>query len=236
MKSWLECAEHYLEQWWEQDRHFVQAFSGEVICETLRDFFYVYGVARTIPGKIEELGAEGKYRPFADMLNKYQHTVMSRELVPAVIDAEVKNMDLIYGQRPWSATSKAFWMMKQHPIVVFDNFAWHGLQTLGLKPGYETYREYFHSWFGFFEREETNKNLDDAITWLLSESPYAKKMVADGRMDAPQLATACESQWFRNRVTDIYLCCLGGADISEWRASLKEFCRSIPHPCDLSGR
>lgn len=154
MKTWRECAEHYLEQWWGQDRRFVEEFSdGEVTCETLRRFFYWYGVARTIPGNVEKLGAEKKYKSFADMLNNYRDSAITRENVPEIIDVEVVKMGTAYGRYPWSATSKAFWMMKQHPVVIYDNYAWRGLQKLRLAPGYKTYRQYFNSWFRFLKQK-----------------------------------------------------------------------------------
>jgi hypothetical protein len=91
-------------------------------------------------------------------------------------------------------------MMKRHPVVIFDNFAWQGLQRLGLKPGDSTYREYFDLWFRFFEQEDTKDGLDDALEWLRN-SPYTQSLLEEGYIRASEL----DSLWFRNRVTDVRL-------------------------------
>jgi hypothetical protein len=149
-----------------------------------------------------------KYRRFADVLNKYRDVGVTRESVPSIIDREVANLNEQYGDKRYfcSAVFKAFWMMKKHPVVIYDNFAWKELQRLGLKPGYKTYREYFDSWFRFFEQEDTKGGLDDALDWLRS-SPYAQGLLEPGDIYASDL----DSVWFRNRITDMRLCFQGGA-------------------------
>ena len=208
MTSWRQAAEYYLKVWDSDDRHLLPKFSAcEVTCEVLHDLCVRYSVARTIPGHVEELGLEGKYRPFADMLNRYRDAVMTRGNVADIIDREVENMRKPYGGTClWSAISKAFWMMKRDPVIIYDNFAWEGLRRLGLKPGYNTYREYFNSWFRFFEQEETKAGLDHALEWLPS-SPYTQRLLKAGYLDASELS----SVWFRKRVTDMWLCFHGGA-------------------------
>jgi len=179
MANWRQSAKYYLKHVWDSDdRHLFPKFSaGEVTCEMLHDLCSRYGVARTIPGHINKLGVEGKYRPLADMLNRYRDAGMTRENVPGIVDLEIANMREPYGGRSLrSAISKAFWMMKRHPVVIFDSFAWQGLQRLGLKPGYDTYRGYFNSWFRFFEQEDTKDGLDDALEWLRS-SPYTQSLL-----------------------------------------------------------
>jgi|GEM_PF-4428378 len=181
MRTWRQCAGYYLKEvWCSYDRPFLPQFSACVVtCDALHDLCVRYRVARTIPGHIENLRVEGKYRPFADMLNKYRNTEMTRENVPGIIDREVVNMKEQYGRYFWSAISKAFWMMKRHPVIIYDNFAWWGLQRLGLKPGNNTYREYFDSWFRFFEQNNTKDGLDDALEWLRS-SPYTQGLLEKG--------------------------------------------------------
>lgn len=73
---------------------------------------------------------------------------MTRENVPGIVDLEIGSMREAYGGRSiCSAISKALWMMKRHPVVILDSFARQGLQRLGLRPGHDTYRECFNSWF-----------------------------------------------------------------------------------------
>lgn len=213
MATWRQCAEYYLKELWcPDDRRLVRAFSAtEVTCDVLHDLCCRYGVVRTIPGRVEEVGVDKKYGPLAKMLNSNRAKAMAREDVAEIIDREVINMRKEYGRNLWSAISKAFWMMKQHPVVIFDKFAWQGLQRLRLAPGYKTYREYFDSWFRFFEQADTKRGLDDALEFLPS-SPCVQDLLLTGDLDASELSRLTDSVWFRNRVTDIRLCCEGGAD------------------------
>src|SRR5208283_4160166 len=110
--SWRWCAVDYLREiWWSQDRRLMRDFSEEVNCEMLHDMCVLYRVARTIPGN----GIE-KYHPFVEMLNRYRGTVMTKENVPTIIEDELLNMGQVYGRNFLSAITKAFWMMKQHPV------------------------------------------------------------------------------------------------------------------------
>ena len=222
--SWRQCAEYYLrEVWYSDDRHLVPRFSAsEVTCEVLHDLCVRYSVARTIPGYIEELGVEGKYGRFADMLNKYRDTAMTKENVPGIIDREAANMREQYGSFFFSAISKAFWMMKKHPVVIYDSFAFEGLRRLGLEPGYNTYREYFDSWFRFFEQQDTKDELDEAADWLQS-SLYAQGLLEKGYIHSSDL----DSAWLRNRVADIRLCVYGG---SKWLSSNNGAVVTVPGP------
>jgi hypothetical protein len=79
MASWRQSSKYYLKHVWDSDdRHLLPKFSArEVTCEMLHDLCFRYGVARTIPGHIKDLGVGGKYRPFADMLNRYRDARMT---------------------------------------------------------------------------------------------------------------------------------------------------------------
>jgi hypothetical protein len=208
--NWRECAEYYLKEVWApHDRKLIRDFSArKVTCEVVHDLCVRYSVARTIPGHYEEVGAE-KYRPFVNMLNRYRDAIMTKDNVPDIIDREVANMRKYYKGRTFeSAISKAFWMMKQHPIVIYDTFAWYGLQRVGLKPSDYSYRTYFNSWFRFFEQKLTQIALDDAVKHLTG-LPYTQEPIRAGTITAADL----ESAWFRNRVTDMRLAFVGGWEL-----------------------
>lgn len=132
------------------------------------------------------------------MLNRYRKTKVSRKNVPIIIENELRNMRKAYGGKTFlSALTKAFWMMKRHPVVIYDSNARKGLWRYGLLPGYKDYSVYFDSWFKFFERDETRRGLDDALAWLAKNS--VKKISLQ----------ELNSDWFRNRVTDMRLFYVG---------------------------
>jgi hypothetical protein len=204
--SWRWCAEDYLKEiWWPQDRQLVREFSGKVNCEMLHNLCVLYRVARTVPG----YGIE-KYLPFVEMLNSYRETVMTKESVPEIIEQELSKMVQVYGRSFLSAITKAFWMMKQHPIAIYDSYARRGLRRRRLSSSYPSYREYHRAWFDFFEHPDTRNAINDVISWL-PESPSVQSLLRSGELDAHELRSLSESMWFRNRVADRRLCFEGGA-------------------------
>jgi hypothetical protein len=204
--SWRWCAEDYLREiWWPQDRKLLRDFSGEVNCEMLHNLCVLYRVARTIPG----YGIE-KYHPFAKMLNRHRYTVMTKENVPTTIEQGLVSMVQVYGRSFLSAISKALWMMKQHPVVIYDSYAREGLRRRRLSSSHPSYREYYRAWFLFFEHGDTRNRLDDALSWL-PECPFVRNLLKTGQLADSELKSLVESMWFRNRIADRRLCYEGGA-------------------------
>jgi hypothetical protein len=200
--SFRSCAEYYLEQWYELDRDLVTGFSHfPITCALLADLARPdkYKVARTISGY-----GVAKYQPFADMLNAHRATTMTRDNVPTVINAALATMAKYYNRQFLSAISKAFWMMKGHPVVIYDSNARQGLRHHGLPPGDGDYRVYFNSWFTVFDDANTQRGLDDAVDWLL-QSDSAKALISKYGTAFPELEKLARSDSFRNRIVDIYL-------------------------------
>lgn len=190
------CARHYLKQWCEGDREFFLGFSGGVTCELLRKMCLNYEVDRTVPGH----GLE-KYKQFAEMLDRYRKTEVTLQTVPEIIEEELENMRRAYGKPFLSAITKAFWMMKRHPVVIYDSKARKGLRHYGFPPGHSNYRLYFNSWFKFFDTDDTKHGLDDALAWLRKSSTVPKKH----KLPTEEFEELAGSEWFRNRVVDMRL-------------------------------
>jgi hypothetical protein len=207
LKTWRYCAEYYLrELWCPQDRQLVAAFSSQAVtCEMVDELSRKYRVNRNFEG----YGAQ-RYEPFASILNAHRATLMTRGNVVAVINQALIDMRRAYGKLLTSATTKAFWMMKQHPIVIYDNYAWEGIRRCGLSPGYDDYRAYFDSWFSFYNRPDTQSGLDDAVLWLPT-SPSAQAILRAGKMQPLEMKRFAESDLLRNRITDMHLVSIGGA-------------------------
>jgi len=129
------------------------------------------------------------------MLNSLRHVEMTMQTVPGIIEQACSDMEEEYGKSLPSAISKAVWMMKGHPIVIYDSRAWEGLRGSGLAPGYYGYRRYFNAWFTFFDRSETQESLDDAVASLSGLS----------RIDNAELKELTASGRLRNRIVDLWL-------------------------------
>jgi hypothetical protein len=155
---------------------------------------------------------------------------MTKENIPGIVERGVVSMREDYGKGPLSAITNSLWMMKQHPIVIYDDNTWRGLSRRDLTPGYDRYGTYFDSWFKFFDDPETQKGLDDALAWLPG-SPAAKQLVEEtqkgaaregqavaaekGRVVADEIRTLAASQLMRNRVTDMRLFYEGGGFLED---------------------
>ena len=203
-KSFRASTEHYLKQWCNLDRQLFFGFSqGPVTCELLAKMCNAYQVARTVPGHNEE-----RYNRFAEMLNNYRHTEVTRQTVPEIIEHECRSMHEAYGKSLLSAITKAFWMMKRHPVVIYDSNVRRGLARCGLQSGTNNYGVYFDSWFKFFERKDVQHSIDEAMAWLAA-SPQTRSLLRKQELTHAQLRELVGSQWFRNRVADMRLFYIG---------------------------
>jgi phage terminase small subunit len=117
----------------------------------------------------------------------------------------MQKVEAYKGKTFLSALTKAFWMMKRHPVVIYDSNARRGLRRYGFPSGENNYSIYFDSWFKFFDSAETKRNLDDAVTWLAKKSPYAQDVLKRKSISLKELHELTGSDWFRNRVADMHL-------------------------------
>lgn len=196
--SFRASAEHYLHQWCGYDREFVDGFAHTPLTiDLVTKMCDRYSVARIVPGYAAE--DPNKYKRFAKMLEKYRDARVTRESLPGVIQAALEEMKDAYGKNLLSAITKAFWMLKGHPVVIYDSHARLGLLKCGLAPGNGDYSLFVRSWFKFFESPHVQRALDDALAWLL-ECPCAALL-----MRKKELRELYKSARFRNRVVDIAL-------------------------------
>ncbi len=207
VRSWRDCADYYLRGlWFPQDRHFVSAFSGRTItCEVVDELCRTYQVSRSFEGY-----GTGRYQAFADVLNAHCATQMTRANVVAIVSQALFDLANAYGKTLISALTKALWMMKQHPVAIYDKKARDGLSRCGLLPGEGDYRTYFGSWFAFYDRPETQTGIDDAVSWLPG-CPGAQALLGGGKLQAEELEHFAKSEAFRNRIADMRLASLGGS-------------------------
>ena len=214
MKDFHKAAEHFLEQWCDPERKidgkrprysetdlsFVEQFRGNFTCGQLHRFCVCYAVARTVPGKDP---THGKYQTFVDMLKSHRHTLVTRETMPRFVVDRVDEMATHYGKKFLSAVTKALWMVKQHPIVIFDSYAYRALVRLGLSPEGD-YSKYVGSWLEFSRRPKESRELSDALA-RLPESPAARSLEKRSIAETKQVREWAEQPWFRDRVVDMYL-------------------------------
>lgn len=201
-KSFRECAAHYLDQWYRTDQRYVKDFSGgPVEVEQLSKMCRDYKVARTVPGKGDE-----RSREFAEMLERYRNRKLTTENAPEIISKETEKMREVYGngKRFLSAITKAFWMMKGHPVAIYDSNVRRGLRMVGLDPGGGDYCVYYRSWFEYFERKDVKRDVGRALEWL-QISPCPRCFMGESILSPTGLRKLVRSERFRNRVVDMHL-------------------------------
>ncbi len=104
--------------------------SGTLTCEAVDEVCRKYRVNRNFEGY-----SIRKYQMFADILNAHRMTQLTKHNVSGVVTQMLTEMRVACGKLLTSAVTKAFWTMKQHPVVIYDAYAWEGLRRLGLSPG-----------------------------------------------------------------------------------------------------
>ena len=200
IEEWRKCGAEYLDWWCATDRQLIADFSSATTCAKLADLCspVKYKVARTVPG----YGPQ-KYEPFTRVLNSLHDVPVTKESAPIIVEEACKKLLEVYGKLIPSAISKALWMMKGHPIVVYDRLARGGLRKIGFRFA-GLYEPYFTSWFSFFDRPDTQRTLDDVCAWI-PESPIAQRLLNTRRTSREELNQLVASARFRNRIVDVWL-------------------------------
>jgi hypothetical protein len=200
IEEWRQRGVDYLDWWCSTDRRLIADFSSAVTCAKLADLCSPtrYKVARTVPG----YGSQ-KYEPFTRVLNSLHNVNVTRESAPVIVEQACRELFEVYGRSIPSAISKTLWMMKGHPIVVYDRLAKGGLRKNGFVLA-GLYEPYYSSWFSFFDRPSTQRALDEVCAWI-PESPSAQRLVATRRTSPEELRQFVVSDRFRNRVVDVSL-------------------------------
>src|SRR5208282_188851 len=200
LTEWRRAATEYLEWWCSTDRRLISEFSTEITCPKLADMFSPakYKVACTVPGY-----GPGKYASLARELNSLRQVVATEENVPTVIEALCFKMSNEYGKFIPSAISKALWMMKGHPVAVYERLAKGGLRRVGFTFN-DLYHGYFTAWLALFKRSDTQQALVNAAAWLPG-SPVAEGLIRTRRITQEELNQLVASPRFGNRTLDVWL-------------------------------
>ncbi|GEM_PF-5487901 len=150
MKSYAGCALHYYFQWITRDRELVERFKKTIRPDDVDKVFRFYGVSRNVPDKKRQ-GTQ-RYRKLATILNRLKKRKITKEKVSEAVG----RVSGIYGPRTLSAASKAVWMLKQSPVIIYDSRALRALNEMNNKkkqnPG--DYEGFSSAWREVFRREQ----------------------------------------------------------------------------------
>ena len=106
-----------------------------------------------------------------------------------------------------SAITKTLWMLKGHPVVIYDSRARLGLCQLKLlKPNDKNYAAFYAAWIRLFKAKK--KEIRQAQKWLL-KSAFVEELSNEWGADWEKVQKFIKSLDFQNRVIDKYLWSLG---------------------------
>lgn len=104
-----------------------------------------------------------------------------------------------FGRQLQSAASKLLWFLHQSPIVIFDSRAQATLENLTQCGKLDNYVEFLRSWRDEYQRHR------DAIAAACCELIHIKEWTRAADMHDGQLAALAATEWFQERVFDMYL-------------------------------
>jgi hypothetical protein len=198
-RSFRWCAMHYLTLWWRSDRAFIQNLELPPV-----DPFYLQKVCQAFEVS-RSLRGHGPQRlkPLCKMLEKYRHVHIAEENVVAAVEKEVKALRKVYRENVLSATTKVLWILKGHPVVIYDSRACKGLRSLGLlKDRHFDYGMYYRAWSDLHQKRQ--EDIADAQKWLLS-SNFIRELSSEWNVAWKDSESFINSDRFRNRLVDIFL-------------------------------
>lgn len=196
------CAYRYLELWERIEKSLYRAISGAHSASQIRDALNYYKIARNFKGLKEDEVAEN----------------ISKELlkVDGFRGSYSKNVEKlaesfkVSWQYNLSAASKLLWLRYRSPYLIYDSRAVTALRRMGNKFKNADYTLYCEAW-----RKEFEKRSDEISLAARGLVNLPRKYTAAYNLKGDELTEIVDSEWFIERVFDIYLWEAGAAKQNE---------------------
>lgn len=207
------CAFHYLNQWLEKDRRYVEVFQSgtrEQKLATLKEAATFYRVARTLRTRQKTKRIEARYGVFLNLLDKASPGDFRPSLADGIMafqDEAQRHYKKKYSIR--SLISKMLWLKLKRPAILFDDNA---RVALGLPLNIDL-NKYFEKWNVKYEAHKNRvktacDRLPAQFPYVNTPAPLAEE--TPRRLTEKQIAYVTKNCWFRERVFDNYLWHAGG--------------------------
>jgi hypothetical protein len=204
-REYRYAAATYLHIWLTFDRRVHDAFHATGPTEeALRTLLTRYFAMRTLRG-VKEVGLA----PFVAALRQsvagqVNDVVALVRTVNDAISPTYKNRNCI------SAVSKALWMMRRHPVAIYDSLSRDGLRKFGEAFNDGDYAQFHAAWCNYFNRQHAPDHIASACDWLV-HSAFATNLGIHAVATRSELEQWTREPWFRNRVCDFRLMQAGSA-------------------------
>lgn len=193
------CALHYLNLWISQDRSVVDALAGHDDVDKLRALASAaafYRVARNLPERYDVGRGLRRYEPVLRIIDGQNAAdFRGKALLPSIKKVR-KRISAEYGGRDvLSLTTKFLWLRFQSPVIIYDS---QGRRAVGTGSG--DIDEYYSRWRDKFRQH--SKEIEAACVSVRMAREYSiDPEVATARY----IAETTSTQWFKERVFDVYL-------------------------------
>ncbi|HRY14729.1 MAG: hypothetical protein KDJ31_06245 [Candidatus Competibacteraceae bacterium] len=197
-KSLEYCSLSYLNIWLSTDRKCCKALESgnrKEKLEALKNAASAYRIARNLPSKYEEESGKNRYEPVVEILETVKKPDLGVNPVAKIKEIE-KAISKQYGNRSvLSLTTKFMWLTFKKPVLIYDSQARIALETpVGdLNAFYSKWKEAY---------EAKKHEVAQACDKLPSVYLYSVDQQQGTKSYVEEIAS---SDWFRERVFDIYL-------------------------------
>jgi hypothetical protein len=188
------CGAHFLLQWKRKEERFHTLLRSDPSVDVVRSALSFFIIARNFSG-IKKDKAVAQH-----ILNMLLETdganIMSMEEKVTTLASKFKER---FGKNNISAASKLLWLKNRAPYIIYDSRAERTLKAMGAKFKSRDYHKYCAAWREAFE--ENKPNILKAVRRLR----HIKKILPDWKQSTEETMSMVQSQWFLERVFDIYL-------------------------------
>lgn len=196
------CALQFLNQWLEKEASYCKSLASSDIA-TQRQALGAAGahfrVARNLPRKYESERSLQRYQPVLNILNELGSVTPSNMV--EIVENTRQRISSEYGQRNvLSLTTKFLWLKIKSPVRIYDRQA---RVALGTPDGdFVAFNNAFTAKYA-----ESQDQIEKACGKLVDMASYSVRP----NMQQAELRDLVSSQWFKERVLDIYLWNQGNA-------------------------
>ena len=197
-RSLEHCSLHYLNQWISHDSRYCHALKFGSPAEKLvaiSDATAFYRITRNLPLSGDVNKGLPRFKPLLDVLEKVRHDDFNSNPASGIrkVEAAIQNH---YGtQSKVSLATKVLWLKLKRPIILYDSQA---RTAIGTRPG--DLEGFYKQWKAEFQ------SLAVEIAGVCRKLETMGSYSVNAKLATPQfIRKVASTEWFRERVFDIYL-------------------------------
>lgn len=190
---------YYLNWWLVRDREYCSGFEGtntQSQLEVLRKAAVAYRVARNLPLAYDLDAGFPRLQPVLDAINAAtRSSIEGSNLVPGILRVRDAISRVYGGDDLLSVTTKFLWLRFKRPIIIYDGNARRALRAVD-----SDLQDFYSKWRAEYQC------VQDQLRAACDLLPRLEKFCIDTDIGtAAYIKCVADTDWFRERVFDIYL-------------------------------